>query len=115
MELGRDRVLDLPIRLIIDRRSSLIEDEDLAVLDECTRERDQRALPNRQVATLVVDRAVEREAVDRSARALLLDLVDRAINCVVLPVLDEVRPLERVPELRIIVGAKGVEVAAKSS
>ena len=79
-ELAGDRVLDLPIRLIIDGRSRLVEDENLAVLDECTRERDQRALPDGQVAALVVDRAVEREAVDRSARALLLDLVDRAID-----------------------------------
>ena len=52
-ELARNRVLDIPVRIVIDKRSSLIEDEDLAV---------------------VAERTSEREAVDGSARALL-DLV----------------------------------------
>ena len=54
-ELARDRVLDLPIRLIIDRRSRLVEDEDLAVLDECTRKAEQATLAHTEVRALALD------------------------------------------------------------
>ena len=69
-------------------------------------------LTDGQVAPLILDSAVASEPVDRTARAFL-DLFFSLIDRVVLPVLNEVRPLECVPELRIVVGAEGVEIAAK--
>lgn len=62
-EFVRDRVLDLPVGLVVYGRSSLVENENLAVLDQRTRQGDERALADGQVATLIVNRAVERESI----------------------------------------------------
>lgn len=94
-----------------ERTSSLIQDQNLAVLDHRAREGDERALSDRQVAALVLDRRVEGEA--RLRR--LHPTVRLALNGEPLPVLHEVRALERIPELRIVMLAERIEVGAQGA
>ncbi len=51
-----------------DRRcGSLVEEDDLGILDQGTGERDERSLTHRQVGTLLLDDRVEVDSGDRSA------------------------------------------------
>jgi hypothetical protein len=62
VELGRDGLLDPAVRLVVDGRGGLVQDEDPAVPDERARKAHERTLADGQVCALLVDGAVERKA-----------------------------------------------------
>jgi hypothetical protein len=60
LELLPNRLLDLGVRLEIDRCCCLVEDDDAGLLsDEGTSEGDERALSDREVVALLLDHGVK--------------------------------------------------------
>jgi predicted metal-dependent RNase len=62
LELAPNRLLNLCVRLEVNRSSRLIETDNSRVLDECTSERDETAFSDGHVRSLIVDLRVEGEA-----------------------------------------------------
>lgn len=54
LELGSDRLLNARVRRKVDGSSRFIEDNDLAVFDQCTGKRDEGALADGAVEWRVV-------------------------------------------------------------
>ena len=61
-EFGPDGRLDPSVRLVIDTGRRFVQADDLAVAHECPRERDETALADGKIGSLVLDRGIEREA-----------------------------------------------------
>lgn len=61
-EFGPDGRLDPSVRLEIDTGRRFVQADDLAVAHECPRERDETALADGKIGSLVLDRGIEREA-----------------------------------------------------
>jgi hypothetical protein len=99
-ELTAERRLDDCVRLVVNRRRRLVEDEQLALPHERARKRDDLALPDRQVPAAARDRAVEPE---RRARLLGGVRLQR----------EEARGAERVVQRRVVVPAEWIEVLAQ--
>ncbi len=98
-EAGRDRLLDLLIRLHIDGRRRLVADDDLRAAHEGARERHELPLAEGEVEAFLFHDAVEVDA----AMRLVVELGVRV---------DEVGLAERGPELEVGVFVEGVEVGA---
>jgi hypothetical protein len=99
-ELTAERRLDDCVRLVVNRRRRLVEDEQLALPHERARKRDDLALPDRQVPAAARDRAVEPE---RRARLLGGVRLQR----------EEARGAERIVQRRVVVPAEWIEVLAQ--
>jgi hypothetical protein len=94
LQLGAKRRLDDCVRLVVDRRGSLVEHEQFALPHDRTRERDDLPLADGQIPAARRDHAVQREPV----------LVRLALER------EEARGAERIVQLRVVVLPEHVEV-----
>ena len=97
-EPADDRLLDLLVRLEVDRRRRLVAHDDLRVADEGAREGEELALAKGEVQAFVFDRRVEVDAAGFVADVLV--------------VADEIGLAQGVPEGEVLVFVEGVEIAA---
>jgi hypothetical protein len=99
-ELGPDGGLDPSVRLEIDTGRRFVQADDLAVAHECPRERDETALADGKIGSLILNRSIEREA------RRFGDIVGAART------IDEPRTPERVPQSSIVVKPKWIEICS---